>query len=158
MMTKTHVHAEELADCPFSIAEEYAADYLRRAESGGPEAVLHVPIVGPGAFPAAGKTVRFSFAIRHDSDEQGRSHDELAVHWTAGAPLLPHFNGTLRFRIAGGRTRIVLDGSYAPPGCALGWIFDALLGHRIAQSTCEDLVRRLAADLTEHERTWRSKA
>jgi uncharacterized membrane protein len=86
---------------------------------------------------------------------QGQSL-HLAVHWAADTPLLPHFNGTLRFRIADGRTRIVLDGSYVPPGGALGRIFDAVLGHRIALRTCEDLVRRLAADLTERERTWRS--
>jgi hypothetical protein len=65
-MTPTHVHAEELAGCPFSIAEEYAAEYLRRAERGGTEAVLHVPL---GGFPGLGKTVSFGFGIRENTEE-----------------------------------------------------------------------------------------
>jgi hypothetical protein len=157
MMTTTHVHAEELADCPFSIAEEYAADYLRRAELGGAERELHVSLNGVGPFPGAGKTVCFSFGTRTDSDEIGRSHDLLSLQWTAGTPLLPQFHGALRFRIAGSRTRIVLDGSYLPPGGALGKIFDAVLGHRIAARTCQDLVNRIASDLTDRERAWRSQ-
>jgi hypothetical protein len=152
-MTTTHIHAEELAGCPFSIAEEYAAEYLRRAERGGTEAVLHVPL---GGFPGLGKTVSFGFGIRENTEEHGRSHNELALQWMAGTPLLPNFSGTLRFRIAAGGTRIVLDGSYAPPGGALGRIFHAVLGRRIALKTCQDLLRRIAADLTERERTWRS--
>lgn len=157
MRMEAHVHREALADCPFSIAEEYAAEYLRRAESGGAEAVLHVPLGGRGTFPGPRKMVRFSFGIREDREEHGRSHDELTLHWVAGTRFLPNFGGVLRFRIAGTRTRILLDGSYTPPGDALGRIFDAVLGRRIAAKSCQDLVDRIAADLTERERAWRSR-
>jgi hypothetical protein len=75
-MTKSNVHLEELADCPFSVAQEYATNYLRRAET---ETVLPVPLDGTGNFSRAGKTVRFSFGVRNNTDERGRSHDELSV-------------------------------------------------------------------------------
>jgi hypothetical protein len=153
-MTKSYVHLEELAECPFSVAQEYATDYLRRAET---ETVVHVPLDGTGNFSPAAKTVRFSFGVRSDTDERGRSHDELSVQWAARTPLLPHLSGTLRFRIAGNRTRLVLDGSYVPPGAALGRIFDAVLGHWVAVKTCRDLLRRIARELTERERAWRSE-
>jgi hypothetical protein len=78
------------------------------------------------------------------------------LQWIEATPLLPNFSGTLRFRIAAVGTRIVLDGSYVPPGGALGRIFHAVLGRQIAVKTCHDFVRRIAADLTERERTWRS--
>ena len=41
---RTKVSVESEARCPFSIAEEYATEYLRRAEAGGPEATIRVPL------------------------------------------------------------------------------------------------------------------
>jgi hypothetical protein len=148
-----HVHAEDTAACPFSIAEDYAHDYLRRAEQGGAEAVMRVP-VGLGSI---GRTVRLDFAPRADTDERGRAHDELLVTWSAGTPLLPSFRGTIRFRIAGDRTRVILDGSYVPPGGTLGRLADRAIGRHIADRTARDLVRRIAADLGERERRWRAE-
>ena len=59
-MTKSNVHLKVLADCPFSIAHDYATDYPRRAGTD------------------------FSFGVRNDTNERGRSHDELSV--AVGAP------------------------------------------------------------------------
>ena len=127
------IHVQSLTDCPFSVAQDYATEYLRRAETD------------------------FSFVVRNDTKERGRSHGELFVQWAARAPLLPRLfiHGTLRFRIAGSRTRLVLDASYVPPGALLGRIFDAVVGHRVAVKMCRDLVRRIAGELTEHEQAWR---
>src|ERR1700680_1897071 len=99
-MTKVYVHLEVLADCPFSVAQDYVTDYLLRARTD------------------------FRFGVRKDTNERGRSHDELSAQWAARAPLLRLLliNGTLRFRIAGNLTRLVLDASYDPPGGALGRI------------------------------------
>lgn len=132
-VTKSYVHLEVFADCPFSVAQDYAIDYLRRAEAD------------------------VSFGARNDTDERGRSHDELFVQLAACVPLLPRvlMQGTLRFRIAGSRTRLVLDASYVPPGAVLGRIFDAVVGHRVAVKMCRDLVRRIAGKLTEREGAWR---
>ena len=38
------VTIEAYAACPFSIAQEYAVDYLRRAQAGEAEADIRVPI------------------------------------------------------------------------------------------------------------------
>jgi hypothetical protein len=141
------VHAEILANCPFSVSAEYASEYLKEAEGGGNGAVLHA---GP-----LGHRVTVCFGLRTDVTESGRSHDEILLRWSAGSAWLPDFVGTLRIRIENASTRLVLDGSYAPPGGPLGRLFDAIAGRRIARATAEDVLRRVARALEERELLWR---
>src|ERR1035437_3983313 len=116
------VHAEIIANCPFSIAGEYASDYLKDAERGNRVSVLRA---GP-----LGHRVTLGFRFRTDTTEPGRPHDEILLDWSAGTAWLPNFRGTLRMRINGERTRLILDGNYAPPGGPLGVLFDAIGGGR----------------------------
>jgi hypothetical protein len=95
--------------------------------------------------------------IRSDSREPGRSHDEIALRWSARNPLLPDFHGTVSFRIAGGRTRMILEGEYVAPGGRLGALFDAVVGRHIARATLRDLARRLAEELARRETDWWAK-
>lgn len=141
-----HLREERTVRCPFSIAEEYVGEYLRRAEHGGAEGVLHVG--------ALGRRVRLNFGRRSDPQERGRRHDELVLHWTSGSPLLPDFNGTIAFRIAAPDTRVIVEGAYRPPFGLAGRAFDALAGRRIARATIRDLVDHLAADAETRERAW----
>jgi hypothetical protein len=140
-------HTEILANCPFSIAGEYASDYLKDAEHGNDGAVLHA---GP-----LGHRVTLRFGLRTDSTDPGRPHDEVLLYWSAGTAWLPNFRGTLRMRINGERTRLVLDGIYAPPGGPLGVLFDVICGSRIAGATANDLLRRIARALEDKEILWR---
>lgn len=71
-----------------------------------------------------------------------------------GRPLLPHFHGTVRFRIAGSATRVLVEGSYRPPFGSLGRLFDHLVGCHIARASVRDLARRLADYLEARERDW----
>jgi hypothetical protein len=120
------VRAEVRADCPFSVAEEYAVDYFRRAEAGYAEAEMRVPVrLLPRFFH---RRMAVAFALQADVVEAGRAHQEFRVRWTAGTPLLPNFRGTVRFRIAGPETRVIVDGSYEAPFGVLGRIFDHLIG------------------------------
>jgi hypothetical protein len=144
---RASVRAERTADCPFSVAQSYAEEFLAAAERGEPEAIVRA---GP-----AHLAVRFGFEARTDVLERGRIHDEIAVHWTAHSPLLPDFAGTLRFRIAGTRTRFILEGTYVPPGGVFGALFDRVAGRRIAQATAVDLVTQIAARAAAREAAWR---
>ncbi|GAC1430513.1 MAG: hypothetical protein NVSMB5_24770 [Candidatus Velthaea sp.] len=138
------VHAERLTDCPFSVAQDYAEEYLHHAERGDDRALVYA---GP-----LQRRVVFRFGTRNDSMEPGRPHDEIVLDWYAETSLLPDFTGTLRMRIAMPGTRFVLDGRYVPPGGALGAVFDRLIGSRIASATADALL----AGIADRAKTWRS--
>jgi hypothetical protein len=148
----TAVHAERTSQCPFSVAESYAIDYLEQAEKGGPEAILRVPLFG--GLPAVRRQVQPSFGLAVDVVEEGRKHDEIRLRWTSGSKLFPNFRGTVRFRIEQTATRVVVDGTYAPPLGWLGSTFDRWIGRHIAARSLDDLAGRIARALERREREW----
>lgn len=142
-----------LANCPFSIAAEYAQEYLQKAEAGGAESLVRVPWFS--FLPALTHRVRMSFGIQADVTDSGRLHDEILLRWGSGTWLLPNFHGTICFRIEALRTRIIIDGRYDVPLGVLGRCFDAVIGKRIARASLQDLGDRLATFLEVRESTWR---
>lgn len=142
-----------LAECPFSIADEYAQEYLRNAEAGGAESLVRVPWFP--WLPAFAHRVRMSFGVHADMSEPGRRHDEISVRWSSGSRLLPNFRGTICFRIDATRTRVLVEGSYDAPLGVLGRCFDNVIGKRIARASLQDLADRLATFLEQRERAWR---
>jgi len=144
-----------MASCSFSVANEYLSDYLREAEHGGSEAEIRIPLRALAWLPVSRRRVSMRFGFRADSTERGRSHDEIALYWSSGSSYLPDFSGTVRVRIVGVATRIILDGEYVPPGGVFGRVFDALFGRWIARASMYDLVERLTADLENRELAWR---
>jgi hypothetical protein len=151
---RTEIAVSALAQCSFSIAEEYATEYLRRAEAGGPEATIRVP--WPRPFGFLRHRVALSFGIHEDVLEGGRRHDEMRFHWESGTPLLPNFSGTLRFRIEALRTRVFVDGGYTIPLGPAGYCFDQVAGKRLARASLQELADRVAAYLTDRESKWRA--
>lgn len=149
------VRAESLAACPFSIAQEYAADYFRRAETGHEEATIRVPILFLPTFLR--RRVGLTFGLHLDDAEAGRTHDEIRLRWSPGTSLLPDFHGTVRLRIAGSATRVLVDGRYHAPFGAFGRLFDWLIGAYIARATVNDLSQRLAAYLEERQQAWQAR-
>jgi hypothetical protein len=143
----THLTVESIAACPFSMAEAYAGDFLRAAEAHGPEGAIGLSVLR--------RDVKLSFGIQSDIADDGRLHDELHVRWVSGTPFLPDFRGSLRFRIDGERTRVHVDGSYAPPFGVLGVAFDRIAGRTIARASLQDLADRVARHLTQREAAWR---
>ena len=150
------VSLQAYAACPYSVAQDYAIDYLRRAEAGMDEAEIRVPV----AFWAGliRRHVTISFGLHYDVVEAGRPHDEIRLRWTTGTPLLPDFRGTVRFRIAGKGTDVLIDGSYHVPLGAFGRIFDRFAGRHLAVASLGDLAQRIAQSLTSTEHDWRKKA
>ncbi len=149
------VSADVLAVCPFSIAQEYASDYFRHAEAGHDEAEIRVPI---RFLPTIiRRRVELRFGIHSDGAEPGRTHDEIRVRWSSGTWLLPEFHGSVRLRIAGSATRVLVDGSYHAPFGFAGRVFDSLIGEHIAHASVHDLAHRIAVYLEERERVWRAQ-
>ena len=150
---RTTIAVAAIANCAFSIADDYAAEFLRAAERGGPEATIAAPWPFPS--PAPHHRVALSFGLHLDMVDGGRQHDEVRLHWKSRSVLLPDFHGTLRFGIADRRTNVFLDGSYISPLGPAGRIFDRLIGARIAKASLQDLVNRIAGYLGERELAWR---
>jgi hypothetical protein len=73
-----------------------------------------------------------------------------AVHWEAeaGGPF-PVFDGELTIGADEDYSAfwLVLNGAYEPPGGVAGKVFDAVLGHRIAESTAAGLLAEMRADI-----------
>lgn len=148
------VSAQAYAVCPFSIAGEYAIEYLRRAETGAEEAEIRLAV----AFlpPVIRRRVAMTFELHCDVTEVGRQHDEIRLRWSTGSPLLPDFRGTLRFRINGSGTDVLVEGSYRIPFGRPGRLFDSVAGRHIARASVGDLARRIAAALEANQHAWRA--
>ena len=79
----------------------------------------------------------------HRARDEGNLNDVVSIKWVPeGTAALPSFSGTLT--VCGeedpARSHIELDGSYAPPFGAAGQVFDAAIGHHIAQATARELL------------------
>jgi hypothetical protein len=148
-----HLTLERIAGCPFAPAHDYLREFLWKAKRSAGAIVVRSKMSGR----TFERPVEFDFALRLDTAEQGRPHDEIALRWYGGSPLLPDFTGVLRLRIFGLSTRVIIDGSYTAPLGALGAAFDALVGHHIAWHTLDDLVQRLVAELETRDALWRAE-
>lgn len=142
------VRVERVVDCPFSFAIDEAKLIfpLLEVPAGG----VRLPYrVGPLRLRrgALARPVTVRFRRQRDVTEPGRSHDEIAFDWDAQSRWLPNFHGVLRFRIEFSQTRVILQGAYVPPFGGFGALFDRIIGHDLAVTSGDDLVRRLARGL-----------
>jgi len=101
---------------------------------------------------------RDDLALAHDvvvRFRKGRDaenlNDTFFVDWQpSGEGPYPAFSGTMNVYAESDprQSRLEIDGTYDAPGGAIGRIFDALIGRRMARASLADLVERIAADLT----------
>lgn len=151
MAAITRIVVERIARCPFSVAHEYARDFLRDAERA---IDVRVPLRDfiYGGRGHVRKPVKLIFALHPDDTEGGRIHDAMLIEWRAGTRLFPDFHGTLRLRIASVETtRLTFEGAYRTPFGRFGRAFDLIVGRRLAESTMRDLLGRIAAALEARE-------
>lgn len=83
------------------------------------------------------------------------------VHWHARrhGRIFPVMEADLLARpLSGGRTQLVVDGTYRPPGGPLGVVGDVLFGRIVARSTAMHFTGRLAQLMTEAVRGGRCGA
>jgi hypothetical protein len=146
------VYAEVYTECPFSMAQDYATEFFKDAETGGEYAHVRVPLRLFGT--ALNHRVGLTFGIHSDDRDIGRAHDQIAFRWNAGTSLLPDFHGTVRFRIAAPGTHILVDGLYVAPLGSGGRLFDAIVGKRIANASVGDLARRISRYLEGRHLAW----
>ncbi|HEX3464347.1 MAG TPA: hypothetical protein VHS78_09905 [Candidatus Elarobacter sp.] len=158
MSSLSRVVVERVARCPFSVAHDYAEEFLRDIDERGAEVRVRLRDFIPTRRGKVRRRVRIVFERRLDETEAGRPHDAVALHWSAGTRLFPDFHGTLRLRIASvDETLLTLEGEYRPPLGPFGTLFDVLVGRRIARSTMRELVGRIAKALERREAAYRAR-
>jgi hypothetical protein len=88
--------------------------------------------------------------LHHPEDMTPR----YGVHWEAeGGGRFPIFDGELVIEADEDYNTffLVLNGTYVPPGGLPGYVFDAVIGHRIAQEAAHGLLNEIG---TETERRF----
>jgi hypothetical protein len=152
----SRVVAERVAQCPFSVAHDYAEDFLRDAERA---VDVRVPLRDfiRGLGTQVREPVKLVFALHPDDTETGRVHDAMLLEWRAGTRMFPEFHGSLRLRIETvDSTRLTLEGAYRPPLGLAGDLFDIVLGRHIARATMSDLLDRIVRALERREAEYRA--
>lgn len=126
--------------CPYHLAQQYLGKTVGLRAESGEGSLLTLTVSGPG-FDLS-KDVRVTFAPAVDPmhfDQPWR------IHWKPHAGPYPEFDGELTVRADETYETSVLElqGSYRPPGGALGAAFDWAAGSRIATATAQALLRRI---------------
>ena len=152
--------ANAVVETPFAQAADLVEQFFRDSADG--EGTLTLRLSAPGAGLGFD-----NFAVGHDviaSFGRRRGPNESIVfdlHWESaqGGPY-PVFDGTLTVAEDEGyeSCRLVLEGSYTPPGSIAGAVFDTAIGSRIADATAKELLLRMAMFLrTGYETTELAK-
>jgi hypothetical protein len=128
--------------CPYHLAQGYLADMMGSRLSSPNTLTLSLSL--PGAELVKEVVVTYGVATDPMHFDQPWS-----VHWKPKAGPYPEFDGELTVRAdeTYASSRLELQGSYRPPGGALGAAFDAAVGNRIARATAQALLERLGAEL-----------
>jgi hypothetical protein len=130
-----------VVSAPAGFTLAFVATYFSHKKSGVGALPLKVPLRTPAGDLALEKTV--SIDVRY-VPSGGEPH-ALSVSWSPnGTTTVPSFGGTMTTKALSDSTcRLMLGGTYSPPGGLAGRAFDAIVGHRIAECTLEDLLERL---------------
>jgi hypothetical protein len=136
-----------------------AARFLERFRAG------HAGPKGEGARVElrAGDLAKNAVVTLVPEHRSGDMTPRYAVHWEAEQPgPYPIFDGILTVAADEDYNAfwLVLDGGYRPPGGLAGGIFDALVGHRIAETVTHGLFDAIRSEIeaffAEEERTKRA--
>ena len=127
--------------CPFHYlihhVERYFTVHRRGRTPGTFTLTLDVAKIGLPAEIQAQHDVRMQYSIRKNA----QPGDVIALTWDPDDRFLPSFDGELHGeQLRPGAAKLVLAGRYDAPMGALGAVFDAVLGRRIAAATAAALL------------------
>jgi hypothetical protein len=140
-----HLSRSRSLACPYARAIEYFDRYLSDlpfSDSGNGRVVrlrAALQAIGLEDNLAVDRDVIATF----DSSMQthGLEHGVVVAWSPAGGGPFPSFHGSLSVAAQNPKScTISLEGGYEPPLGAIGKAFDAAIGHKIAESTADDLL------------------
>ncbi len=146
----SEIHEHRFLNCPYNRAREILAGAVADAAETGTGRTLRLTLPIPGGEITKDVLVE----VKRGSDP--RHFDEpWLLHWDPIGGLYPSFDGTLSVQAEENyrTSRLVLAGSYTPPGGAAGAAFDAVVGARVAAATATELLRRVGDALEQRYQT-----
>jgi hypothetical protein len=142
-----HLHDQTSVECPVAETQSRLEAYFAslRAADGVVRLRLRVPMSCSPTSPGLSLDREVRVEARRARDESNLN-DVIRIAWTPeGSVVFPKFEGTLV--VLGGEdpnlSYIELDGTYVPPLGTAGEVFDAAIGHQIAQSTARQFLKDL---------------
>jgi hypothetical protein len=141
----TQIREETIVRCPPQRAKGYLVDYLRsqKSEDGGARLKL-VATIGPREGPHVSVSREAVASLEAASTEP--LEYKVRIRWTpaTGGPL-PDFEGAfhIQWDEEYGNCLLIVTGTYEPPLGAIGKVFDAAAGRKLAQSTLSALLDTL---------------
>ena len=151
-VVKASIAERQRVACPAGAAAVFLERDFELQHSDRQCVSLHVrvPLLG---LLSLDKEVTVFLAPAHTGDDYA-----MRVAWEPAGGPFPRFRGTLRVVPVGDETAFLeLAGEYEPPGGAAGFLFDRLLGRRVARATVRDLLARIGRSVgDEYERRLRS--
>jgi hypothetical protein len=81
---------------------------------------------------------RHDVHVRYKISKDAAGHDTIDLTWDPDDRFVPSFTGSLSgIRTDDGMSDLTLEGTYEAPFGAIGAVFDAVLGRRIAAATAQ---------------------
>ncbi len=120
-------------DAPHEHVLDSAASFFREQASD-----FRVQAIRP---TSAQVEVRYS--LLDDRTRLVRRHAGRTFAWRPRWRAFPRFGATLTVRPRGASSTLVLEGSYKPPGCWFGELFDRVIGERFANRTMNALLLQI---------------
>ena len=133
--------------CPYTLAQRYLAESVAAQAASGEPSRLDLTLTVPGGELVKQVIVTYGAAVDPMAFDQ-----PWRIHWTPEAGPYPQFEGLLTVRAdeTYQAAQLELEGSYLPPGGALGAAFDWAVGGRIASATAQALLERIGAEMESH--------
>lgn len=140
----SEIHEQRFLQCPYNRARELLAEAVADAVESGTGRSLRLTLPIPGGQLSKDVLVEVS----RGTDPAGFDQPWV-LHWDPMDDIYPSFDGTLTVEAdeTYNSSRLVIAGSYTPPGGATGAAFDAAVGSRIAAATANELLRKVGDSL-----------
>jgi hypothetical protein len=153
-----HVRDRTSVRCSLSETEARLESYFasKRAPNGVTRLRLHVPVRAPVSGRPHGLYADREVLVEAWRDRDGVNlNDLMRVTWSPeGSAAFPKFSGTLI--VCGDEdpriSHIELDGNYEPPLGAMGEVFDAAIGQRLAESTVREFLEDVRREVERPNR------
>lgn len=144
-----------ILNCPYHRARRYLADSIAGYAESGEETSLRLSAT------AGGMQFSKDVIVTYGTQPDPMHFDQIwHVHWKPTNGPYPEFDGELSVRGDESYKSAILElnGMYRPPGGAFGAAFDWAAGSKIAKTTANELLTRLASEMERrYEREERAK-
>ncbi len=137
----SELHERRFLKCPYNRARELLAEAVADAVASGTGRTVRLTLPIPGV--QGGEIAKDVLVEVKRGTDPTHFDEPWALHWDPIGGVYPSFDGTLTVQADDTyqTSRLVLTGSYTPPGGAAGAAFDAVIGSRIAAATANELLR-----------------